>query len=196
MNQTAHNKGFSLLELLLVLGVMALLLVAMFLVYPRIRDAAAAREISRDIFAGVSKLESISGTANLRWISRPAAVDRSGAFPKLWSDKSDRLNPKTVIPTPYGQRVLDLKATDGAHIEMVIPGLGGDMSSAYFCQRLVQELALGATYVRAYTPTPAFNPPVLLYLNAPDKRYEKPQMDVSGLTEACSIRNTFYFTLK
>lgn len=37
-----NKKGFSLIEMLLVLGVLAVLLVAAFVVYPRVRDASRA----------------------------------------------------------------------------------------------------------------------------------------------------------
>lgn len=44
MVRPSVNRGFSLIELLLVLGVIALLLVAAFVVYPQVRDRALINE--------------------------------------------------------------------------------------------------------------------------------------------------------
>lgn len=61
----SNKKGFSLLELLLVLGIIAALIVAAFIIYPKVQDAnkssAEARNISA-IYAGVKSLYSGSST--------------------------------------------------------------------------------------------------------------------------------------
>ena len=67
MNSISFNrtkaKGFSLIELLLVLGVLAILLVAAFVVYPQVRDRNQAN-------AEVANLTSIKASINNLYASR------------------------------------------------------------------------------------------------------------------------------
>lgn len=58
-----NKKGFSLVELLLVLGVLAVLLVAAFVVYPRVRDANRAN-------TEVSNLTAIKASINNLYASK------------------------------------------------------------------------------------------------------------------------------
>lgn len=48
---TLSKKGFSLIEMLLVLGVLAVLLIAAFVIYPKVRDQSQARNEATNILA-------------------------------------------------------------------------------------------------------------------------------------------------
>lgn len=75
-------KGFSLIELLLVLGVLAILLVAAFVVYPQVRDRNQANtEVSNltTIKAGVNNLYAAKG-GNYTDLAKPIA-NQARVFP-------------------------------------------------------------------------------------------------------------------
>lgn len=72
----SSQRGFSLIELLLVLGVLAILLVAAFVVYPQVRDRNQANQT-------IVALSSIRANVNNLYASRPgsyAGLDQQTAI--------------------------------------------------------------------------------------------------------------------
>lgn len=84
MNKAPASKGFSLIELLLVLGVVAVLLVAAFVIYPQVRDRSRTNRAIANIASTVAALQA----PHYRHIpSNMSASDiiRTGALPKSWT---------------------------------------------------------------------------------------------------------------
>lgn len=79
------GRGFSLIELLLVLGVVALLLVAAFAIYPQVRDRRAATSDARDLIGMVSAVETVVGVGgNFRGMNN-LVVNRAGLVPRSFN---------------------------------------------------------------------------------------------------------------
>lgn len=57
-----YRKGFSLIEMLLVLGVLAVLLVAAFVIYPRVRDASRASTEATNILTIQTNIRNLYNT--------------------------------------------------------------------------------------------------------------------------------------
>lgn len=74
MFSARQNKGFSLIELLLVLGVLAVLLVAAFVVYPQVRDRNQAN-------AEASNIRAIQGNVRNLFASRGGIYTGLGTGP-------------------------------------------------------------------------------------------------------------------
>lgn len=69
-----NKKGFSLLELLLVLGIIAALIVAAFIVYPKVQDANRAAAEAKNISALMAGVKSLySGQANYKGLDDQVA---------------------------------------------------------------------------------------------------------------------------
>ena len=123
MNSISFNrtkaKGFSLIELLLVLGVLAILLVAAFVVYPQVRDRNQAN-------AEVANLTSIKANINNLYASRggsyqglttPIAVQARAVPSSMVGNNFDG----TVAPTAaWGDNVTIVAGTGTQPREFVI----------------------------------------------------------------------------
>lgn len=64
MNTSRASRGFSLIELLLVLGVLAILLVAAFVVYPQVQSSNRANMESQNFSAMSAKISSLFATGS------------------------------------------------------------------------------------------------------------------------------------
>lgn len=93
------SGGFSLIEMLLTPGVMALLLMAMFLIYPRIRDASAAREAAATIETAKARIRAVAGVrANY---ARPTQTSANTFLPEGWLYANGGGNPRVGrFPNP------------------------------------------------------------------------------------------------
>ncbi|MGQ4241795.1 prepilin-type N-terminal cleavage/methylation domain-containing protein [Escherichia coli] len=76
-----HNKeGFSLLELLLVLGIVSALIISAFIIYPKVQTMYRVDKISKTILGAKSSIQELyqgkayydKGISNLRNIAFPA----------------------------------------------------------------------------------------------------------------------------
>ena len=76
-----HNKeGFSLLELLLVLGIVSALIISAFIIYPKVQTMYRVDKISKTILGAKSSIQELyqgkayydKGISNLRDIAFPA----------------------------------------------------------------------------------------------------------------------------
>ncbi len=109
----AKAKGFSLIELLLVLGVLAILLVAAFVVYPQVRDRNQAN-------AEVSNLTAIKANISNLYASRggnyggltTGIANQARAFPS--SMNGGQYGSTTAITTAWGDGVEIGAAPDAA----------------------------------------------------------------------------------
>jgi len=113
------SKGFSLIELLLVLGVLAILLVAAFVVYPQVRDRNQANtEVSNltTIKAGINNLYAAKG-GNYAGLSTPIA-NQARIFPQNMNGGS--YAPGASVQTAWGGAVTVTPATGTAPREFTI----------------------------------------------------------------------------
>lgn len=79
---TKNNKGFSLIEMLLVLGVLAVLLVAAFVVYPRVRDASRANNEVANLTAIKASINNLYATKGGNYSGLTTGVaNQARAFP-------------------------------------------------------------------------------------------------------------------
>lgn len=72
---TKNIKGFSLIELLIVLAVIASLAVAAFVVYPKVRASSIARQEAETIVSAVSSMRSVFPTRNYTNLNNTVAID-------------------------------------------------------------------------------------------------------------------------
>lgn len=108
-----NKKGFSLVELLLVLGVLAVLLVAAFVVYPRVRDANRAN-------SEVSNLTAIKASINNLYASKggnytglkTGVANQARVFPS--SMNSGSYTDTAKINSSWGGEVTVTAPTTGA----------------------------------------------------------------------------------
>lgn len=71
-----HKKGFSLLELLLVLGIIAALVVGAFIVYPKVRSSQQAEQESKNIATIKANLLSLyAPVADVTGVSNTVAIN-------------------------------------------------------------------------------------------------------------------------
>lgn len=108
----ARSHGFSLIELLLVLGVLAILLVAAFVVYPQVRDRNHAnKELVNlsSIKVGVENLYA-SGPGGFEGLNT-AIANQAGVFPQSMNN-GDR-SADAQVSTAWGTGVLLGHATRG-----------------------------------------------------------------------------------
>lgn len=64
MKTFSSSRGFSLIELLLVLGVLAILLVAAFVIYPQVQSSSRANQESQNFTAMAAKISSLYATGS------------------------------------------------------------------------------------------------------------------------------------
>ena len=77
-----NKKGFSLIEMLLVLGVLAVLLVAAFVVYPRVRDASRANNEVANLTAIKASINNLYATKGGNYTGLKTGVaNQARAFP-------------------------------------------------------------------------------------------------------------------
>lgn len=77
-----NKKGFSLIEMLLVLGVLAVLLVAAFVVYPRVRDASRANNEVANLTAIKASINNLYATKGGNYTGLNTGVaNQARAFP-------------------------------------------------------------------------------------------------------------------
>lgn len=77
-----NKKGFSLLELLLVLGIIAALIISAFIVYPKVQAAQRSESTLKNIATIQSGVRSLySGTANYEGINNSVLIN-ANVFPE------------------------------------------------------------------------------------------------------------------
>lgn len=91
--------GFSLIELLLVLAIIAALAVAAFIVYPRVRAGSIASAEAKKILAAQATIRALFTTNDYRNITN-AVASEAGAFP------SSMVNPDGTLENQWGGEVL------------------------------------------------------------------------------------------
>lgn len=69
------SLGFSLIELLLVLGVLAILLVAAFVVYPQVRDDSLAERTTKTTMSVAAGVESLFHNSSYSGLNNAMAID-------------------------------------------------------------------------------------------------------------------------
>lgn len=110
----AKAKGFSLIELLLVLGVLAILLVAAFVVYPQVRDRNQANaEVSNltAIKANITNLYASKG-GNYAGLTNLVA-NRARAFPSSMNG-GDFATSTPTVTSAWGQNVTAVASSGAA----------------------------------------------------------------------------------
>jgi len=105
MARQAARRGFSLIEVLLALGVLALLLAAAFVIYPQVRDRALIKEEISNLQALTAGLHSHFPSGDYRGVTS-AYVAKAGLLPPIYlrPDRNGLLNRwgDTMYVSGYG----------------------------------------------------------------------------------------------
>jgi len=177
LKERKNKKGFSLLELLLVLGVIAALIVAAFIVYPKVQASQRAEAESNNIAtiqAGVKAL--YASTSSYTGLTNKVAV-QAKIFPdNMLAGTGSTANPVNVFK---GNVVLSASSY----------GPSGVVGSAF---------SIGYTHVPAaecvkIATAVAGN----FYMTQINSKVVKPAggiLDVAAAAAACSSNNTLSFT--
>lgn len=106
MARRATKRGFSLIEVLLALGVLALLLAAAFAIYPQVRDRALVNEEISNLRALVAGLHARFPSGDYRGVTS-AYVAKAGLLPSIYlrPDGNGLLNRwgDTMYVSGYGE---------------------------------------------------------------------------------------------
>lgn len=108
-----RSRGFSLIELLLVLGVLAILLVAAFAIYPQVRDQNHANKELMNLSSIKASVENLyaAGPGGFEGLNT-AIANQAGVFPQSMNN-GDR-SAEAKITTAWGTNVLLGHATRGS----------------------------------------------------------------------------------
>lgn len=202
INQQRHfpsTAGFSLVEILLVIGVIAVMSLVAFFIYPRARDNMTAHQISQTVRAVISQVQTLSNNRGYAWASTKALA-KSGLFPSSWIDNTNALNPALQLPIPYGFKPITFRGMGSQgysgpvtdqYLMVEFQGWQG-REDAYLCQRLVQEMAPGAVYIKFSTSATPYDSE-LLDLTDPNPNGREPTIDPNKLVALCNKPNSVHF---
>lgn len=113
---TQNKKGFSLIEMLLVLGVLAVLLVAAFVVYPRVRDASRANNEVTNLTAIKASINNLYATKGGNYAGLNTGVaNQARAFPTSMNSGTFT---GTAVTSSWGAKV----AVDVTTADLVVGG--------------------------------------------------------------------------
>lgn len=161
---TQSSRGFSLIELLLVLGIIAVLLVAAFVVYPQVRDRNQANKAITDmttIRANVTNLYASRGgrvTGLNNHVARAAKIFPASMYPdpslSLAYSPWGSLVSLTVFPAPYGtmaQGTVYMMIYNDVPPGVCLPLING-------VQNTVLQVAIDGVTVKAVMDGVAYDP--------------------------------------
>ncbi len=135
------EKGFSLLELLLVMGIIAALIVAAFIVYPKVRDSQAVDVEAKNIATIRSGLLALyASQATIAGNINNTIAIRANIFPENMLQKSG--NTVTGVVNSFGGKVT-LSATNWVSFGKVVANVQYDNVPKDVCVKLVS--AVGPT---------------------------------------------------
>ena len=77
-----EQRGFSLVEILLVLGLIALLAIAAFVIYPQVKDASNANREAQNLTTIISGIRNLYGNTSTYTGLTTGLVNQAGIFPK------------------------------------------------------------------------------------------------------------------
>jgi prepilin-type N-terminal cleavage/methylation domain-containing protein len=82
MKISVKQAGFSLVEILLVLGIIALLAISAFVIYPQVRDASNANREAQNLTTIISGIRNLFGNTSTYQGLTTSLVNQAGIFPK------------------------------------------------------------------------------------------------------------------
>lgn len=93
-----HGRGFSLIELLLVLAIVAALVVSAFIVYPKVQAGRAAEQEAKIITAAAAGIRGLYSSRNYSTVNAQVAAN-AGVFP------AEMVMPDGTIQNRWGEEV-------------------------------------------------------------------------------------------